>query len=99
MADKNNTVRLLAVGDVGGVPEGFFNLTRPIIKGADIAFAQLEGKLAGRGIIRPSGRSQSGPPDPQRAKTLLDAGFSIMSLASNHTLDSGEEPLLATIDL
>ncbi len=99
MADKDNTVRLVAVGDVGGVPEGFFNLTRPIIKGADIAFAQLEGKLAGRGIMRPSGRSQTTTPDPQRVKTLLNAGFSIMSLASNHTLDSGEVPLLETIDL
>ncbi|MFC2038355.1 CapA family protein [Chloroflexota bacterium] len=101
MSDKDNTVKLIAVGDVGGAPEGFFNLTGPIIKEADIAFAQLEGKLAGKGTpqLYPTGRTRSFAPDPQRAKTLLDAGFNIMSLASNHTLDSSEGPLLETIDV
>ena len=99
MADKD-MVTLVAVGDVGpnrAHPEEVFDLTRSILRGGDITFGQLEANLSLRGT------EQLGLPSsvahPRLAKVFADAGFNIMSFASNHTLDFSEEAMLDTLDV
>lgn len=62
----------------------------------DIAFANLEGALTDRGDPWPKGYNFRTP--PRFASGLLDAGFDVVSLANNHTMDYGEVGLLDTID-
>jgi len=115
MADKNEDITLVAVGDVRPkrkYPEEVFDLIRPILKGADIAFGQLECSFSVRGTRhwgemlhnepsrRPSGISpHSGPDDPRGAKILSDAGFNVMSAASNHAMRWGHDGVLDTLDV
>ena len=98
MADKDG-ITLIAVGDVGPIrehPEEVFDLTRSILKDGDITFGQLERNLSERGTeqrhMMPGSRTH-----PRVGKALADAGFDIMSFASNHTLDFSEEALFDTI--
>jgi poly-gamma-glutamate synthesis protein (capsule biosynthesis protein) len=62
----------------------------------DIAFANLEGALTDRGDPWPKGYNFRTP--PRFASGLRDAGFDVVSLANNHTMDYGEVGLLDTID-
>ncbi len=109
MADKNNMVTLAAVGDNGGGSDDQYSATRSILKEADITFGQLESVLSVRGteqlfISNFQAREPGhGPtvrrPDPQAAaQVLVNAGFHIMSFASNHTLDWSEDAMLDTLD-
>ena len=54
---------------------------------SDIVFANLEGALTDRGEPWPKGYNFRTP--PAFAPGLRDAGFDIVSLANNHTLDYG----------
>ncbi len=115
LADKDNMVTLVAVGDVTPEYEHAdkqFDLTRPILKGADITFGQLESTLSLRGTRQlgstppnePS-RAPSGPVRPLAGdprlggKILSDAGFNIMSFASNHTMGRSEDGMLDTLNV
>lgn len=115
MANKDEVVSLVAVGDVRPkrlYPEEVFDLIRPILKGADIAFGQLECGFSLRGTRQlsetlhiepsrqPTGISVPTSPDhPRRAKILSDAGFKVMSFASNHAMRWGEDAMLDTLDV
>jgi hypothetical protein len=100
MADKDS-ITLIAVGDVGPArehPEEVFDLTRSILKGADITFGQLEKNLSLRGT--PQLQMGLGSiAHPRVAKVLAESGFDIMSFASNHTLDWSEDAMLDTLDV
>jgi poly-gamma-glutamate synthesis protein (capsule biosynthesis protein) len=102
---KRTKVTLAAVGDIllaRGVGERIrrhgpfypFGKTHHLISSADIAFFNLEGALSRRGIAR--------RPDvvfrahPKLARYVKKAGFSVASLANNHTLDYGRRALLDT---
>ncbi|MDP2953859.1 MAG: CapA family protein [Chloroflexota bacterium] len=94
-------VSLYAVGDVSPDredPESLLALAAPVIRQADIAFAQLETNLSERGTpqlhMLPGLRSH-----PRNVAALTQAGFHVVSFASNHTLDWGEEALLDTIEV
>jgi len=100
MTDEN-TVSLVAVGDVGpkrAHAEEVFDLTRSILQGADITFGQLESNLSLRGTQQ----LQTGLGSiahPRVGDSLADAGFDVMSFASNHTLDYSEDALIDTLDV
>ena len=61
----------------------------------NIAVANLEGALTDRGDPWPKGYNFRTP--PRFASGLRDAGFDVVSLANNHTMDYGKAGLLDTI--
>ena len=91
---------LIAGGDIAlnrKNPRGAFGRLSPIIRKADLAFANLELPLsrsgrpaAGKIIIRGA---------PEMAEALAEARFDALSVANNHMLDYGEEAFFETLDL
>jgi poly-gamma-glutamate synthesis protein (capsule biosynthesis protein) len=63
--------------------------------GADITIANLEGALTERGESWPKGYNFRTP--PRFASGLRDAGFDLVSLANNHTMDYGAVGLTDTL--
>ncbi|MHB1000066.1 MAG: CapA family protein [Armatimonadota bacterium] len=103
---SDSKVILTAVGDVllaRGVGKeidrsGFESLladTGDIIRDSDLAFCNLECTLSDRGV--PYRRKYIFRADPDYADKLSNAGFDVVSLANNHTLDFGRNALLDTI--
>ncbi|MBI2859840.1 MAG: CapA family protein [Chloroflexi bacterium] len=102
---------IYAVGDVipdYPTPETLFELALPTLKKADILFGQLEVNLSETGGPQGSIPTQSvsgvahttghrGIP-PERVSGLTYAGFDVMSFASNHTLNRGEQPFFETVE-
>ena len=104
---KAEKVTLVAVGDVffaRGVakqidkhtPDYVFEKTRKIIRGADIAFCNLECPLSARGVPRRT--RYLFRCDPSYAQVLHGNGFDVACLANNHTLDYGRDALMDTIE-
>jgi poly-gamma-glutamate capsule biosynthesis protein CapA/YwtB (metallophosphatase superfamily) len=101
------TVELVAVGDIllargvarrieGVGTQIVFARVRDIISGADVAFANLECPLAQtceRAPQRIAFRAE-----PRNVTALTRAGFDIVSLANNHSMDCGRVGLSETID-
>jgi gamma-polyglutamate biosynthesis protein CapA len=73
-----------------------FDKTRDILKGADLAFCNLECPLSTRGVAQK--RRFLFRADPRQATTLHANGFDVVSLANNHTLDYGRNAMLDTVD-
>ncbi|MHC6204414.1 CapA family protein [Breznakiellaceae bacterium SP9] len=75
---------------------GYYEAIKPLIEKADIAFVNQETVFAG------PERGYSGYPNfntPREAGlALIDAGFDVVNLATNHVLDWGEQGLLSTIE-
>ena len=65
----------------------FFDDTRGLIAAADVAFANLESPISGRGTEKPLPIAFNAP--PEAALGLGSAGFDVVSLANNHALDFG----------
>ncbi len=93
-------VSIYATGDVEldwPNPESLFEPTLPSVKQADILFGQLEANLSEKGepqLYTGGGRRIN----PNKVSALTYAGFDILSFASNHTLDRGEQALFESID-
>ncbi len=104
---SEGTVTLAAVGDVffcrgvaieieehgAGYP---FEFTTDILSSYDMAFCNLECVLSDRGT--PMEKRFLFRADPSNAKVLSDAGFDIISLGNNHTLDFGYLALEDTVN-
>jgi len=99
-------VRLVAVGDIclaGGVERGAvrsgssYPFTRMLndLRGADIAFGNLECALSSRGSRIP--KRYNFRARPAWAARLAAAGFDVLSLANNHTQDYGRAALGDTV--
>ena len=99
-------VTLSAVGDVlldRGVAKQIrekgtnypFQLVAPLLQKSDITFGNLECPLAKRGQKAP--KPFSFKADPAFAPCLNAAGFDILSLSNNHTLDCGRIGLQETL--
>ena len=106
-------VTLTAVGDIGFRIEenaDTFDGVRDIFANADINLGQLEQLISGatggvrhlhfNGFDRSDmNASSEWMPTPEKgAKVLKDAHFNVMSFATNHTMDIGDEALFETID-
>lgn len=100
-------LRVAAVGDImlGGtaalelVNVGYdypFVHVGDLLRGADLAFGNLEGPLTRRGSAQSKQYVFRSPPELV-APALARAGFDVVSLANNHTLDYGVEGLHDTI--
>ena len=93
-------ITLVAVGDImmGGTaaPEfrklGYdyaYEQVRPWLTGADIALGNLEGPLTTRGELLVEKKYRFRSPPEKVAPALVNAGFDVLSLANNHSLDWG----------
>jgi len=101
------SVTLAAVGDVffaRGVAQQIdlhgldypFEFTADILGRYDLAFCNLECALSNRGT--PLRKRYLFRADPADAQALSAAGFDVISLANNHTLDFGPLALMDTVD-
>ena len=94
------TATLVAVGDVGPLrddAELLFDPTRHLLRSADITFGQLEKSLTDRGTQQLYLNKSLGRTHPRVAGVIADAGFDVMSFASNHALGFSSEGLGDTI--
>ncbi|MDO9536483.1 MAG: CapA family protein [Bacillota bacterium] len=109
-SNSNNTITLAAAGDIlldRGVRvqleqhgyEYSYAWVKDILHKADIAFANLESPLAAGGTAVFKDRTLLFRGDLENAAALKDAGFTILSLANNHTMDYGSEGLSSTLDV
>ncbi len=104
LASSDDVLEVLAVGDVmlGRSLDGQTNPLSAVgrwLAGADLTVGNLEcvitdvAENAGRGL-------SAGPPlqaPPSSARLLQQAGFDLLSLANNHSLDLGQEGLAETV--
>jgi len=104
---SNNPIRLLAVGDIAlndaygdlievsgpGYP---FERLSSRLSSADVLIGNLEGPLTERESVFPGKCSLRSR--PEYVEGLVAGGFSAVSLANNHILDSGDKGLRDTLD-
>lgn len=74
-----------------------FDKMRPWLEKADIAFGNLEGPLTTRGTPAPDKKYLFRSPPDKIANALKSAGFDVVSLANNHSLDYGAVGLADTV--
>jgi poly-gamma-glutamate capsule biosynthesis protein CapA/YwtB (metallophosphatase superfamily) len=99
--NDNHPITLLAVGDVAvnrEDPDSIFAHVSPVIRSAEIAFCQLETNYSEMGLILPQARVPMRA-HPRNAPSIKNAGFTVVSCASNHHLDWGADALLDTIEV
>lgn len=97
-----NSLTLLACGDVGpihGPVDVFSELVKPVLAGADIRFAQVERVYSERGALQVHSGGSHSRVKPNMASVFTDCGFDVVSLASNHAMDWGEDAMLDTVAL
>jgi poly-gamma-glutamate capsule biosynthesis protein CapA/YwtB (metallophosphatase superfamily) len=90
---------LMACGDVGvkrARPDSMFAHCAATLRGADIAFAQLETTVSERGAPVPNARLAMRAP-PTTLSAIRSAGISVMSFAGNHCLDYGYDAFHDTL--
>jgi poly-gamma-glutamate capsule biosynthesis protein CapA/YwtB (metallophosphatase superfamily) len=66
--------------------------------GAQVVFGNLEGPLTERGTPEQDKTYVFRSPPQKVSRALKDAGFNVVSLANNHTLDYGAEGLAQTME-
>jgi hypothetical protein len=89
-----------AVGDVRifrDKPETALQHVRDIFKRADISFCQSESSYSDKGSQGSSGMRGAAPIDIRGYPTFASIGFDVVSMASNHIMDWGQDPLLDVI--
>lgn len=98
--EMTNECKLYAVGDIAPNrenPDTIFSHVSSFIQEADIAFCQLDSVLSNRGTPLPQARLVA-KTDPKVAAAMKNAGFDVVSFASNHCMDMGREAFLDTLD-
>ena len=99
--EKEGAVTLCAVGDVVAFhknPEAAFEYVAPILREADITFAQNERHYTKRRSLAPRAGSTE-LTSFKHAEALRLGGFDVISFASNHCMDLGPEVMLETVDV
>jgi poly-gamma-glutamate capsule biosynthesis protein CapA/YwtB (metallophosphatase superfamily) len=99
MANNNSEkdVIIYAVGDIGpdrADPGSIFRHVSGVLRQGDIAFCQLEINLSDRGV-GPLGKENAR--DPKIAAAIKEAGFNMVSFASNHCMETGPDAFFDTI--
>ena len=95
-------VTLLGCGDVGPLHEpvaAYAELAKPVLAAADIRFGQVERVYSERGSLQLHSGGAHSRVKPHMASVFSDCGFDVVSLASNHAMDWGEDALLDTAAL
>lgn len=92
-------VTLVAVGDI--MPrrenaEELFSLARSILREGDITIGQLERPISD---LVPAYTTGTDIRPRRLAEVLADTGFNLLTFASNHTMDGGDDGLIDTIDI
>ncbi|MGE5594869.1 MAG: CapA family protein [Hyphomicrobiales bacterium] len=106
-ASGPRTVTLRAVGDVmlarsvaahvtEADPAGPFAGVQALLADGDITVGNLECALSERGTPAPKGYTFEAP--PLAARGLADAGFDVVAMANNHSMDFGGTALLDSLD-
>lgn len=93
-------VSIAAVGDVRifrDDPDTALAQVVDHIKAADIAFCQSESSYSDKGSMGSSGPRGASPRDLKGYPAFAAAGFDVVSIASNHTMDWGRDALLDSI--
>jgi poly-gamma-glutamate synthesis protein (capsule biosynthesis protein) len=99
----SDQVVVMGCGDIGPPREPtaqYAELAKSTLDTADIRFGQCERVYSERGArqvhdtVSPEARLK-----PVMADVFSDCGFDVVSVASNHAMDWGEEPLLDTVAL
>ena len=102
-------LRIVAVGDImldasarpvmdeRGYDYAFAQM-RPVFDGAHLTFGNLEGPLTERGSAEPDKTYLFRSPPRPVSRALAAAGFKVVSLANNHSLDYGAEGLEDTMN-
>ncbi|MBI4334526.1 MAG: CapA family protein [Chloroflexi bacterium] len=104
---SKDTVVIHMVGDVGArraeygeTPESIFAMTRQRIKEGDISFCHQEDTLSTRGCLQYRPRpTWYGRTHPDNVKSLVFAGFDVISHATNKCFNYGPEALLESIEV
>jgi poly-gamma-glutamate capsule biosynthesis protein CapA/YwtB (metallophosphatase superfamily) len=95
---KKEPITFLGTGDLlvdREKPETIFRHVAPVLRAADIAFANSEQTYAEGGyLVRGHGTNS----ESRILPAVVAAGFDVISLANNHTLDWGTETLLKTLE-
>ena len=97
-----NAVTLLGCGDVGPIHEpvnAYGELAKTVLAGADLRFAQVERVYSERGALQVHSGGAHSRVKPHMASIFADNGFDVVSVASNHAMDWGEDALLDSIEL
>jgi poly-gamma-glutamate synthesis protein (capsule biosynthesis protein) len=100
--NDSGSLSVFLVGDLGihrEKPETIFHAARPWFDRADILIGNSEYPLTDRGQPWPGKREPIRRADPGIARVLKDAGFTAVSLATNHTMDYGVEGVLQTMEV
>jgi poly-gamma-glutamate capsule biosynthesis protein CapA/YwtB (metallophosphatase superfamily) len=95
---KKEAITLLGVGDIvidREKPATIFQHTAKVLKSADIAYGNCDQTYSDLGS---SVRGHGTNSESRNFPALLEAGFDVISLANNHSLDWGEENLLDTME-
>jgi poly-gamma-glutamate synthesis protein (capsule biosynthesis protein) len=74
----------------------YYQFIQPLAQAADIAFVNQETILGGKEFGFSAYPSFNTPQEV--GKALIGVGFNVINQATNHTLDRGVRPVLATID-
>lgn len=102
---EKQDIKMVAVGDITfstayakdlGDPNARLSEVRDIISSADLSFGNLETPIAAGGTRWPNKTFHFLAP-PTAAPALFDAGFNILSVANNHTLDFGRDAFSETL--
>ena len=109
LAQEPTELRIAAVGDImlggTGTPEfqrfGYdypFEKTRGLLKQAQLVFGNLEGPMTHADHAPVEKKYVYRSPPEKVAPALRNAGFNVVSLANNHTMDQGVEGLRHTLE-
>ncbi len=96
------SIVLLGCGDVGPIHEPisrYSELVRGTLSQADIRFAQCERVYSERGAYQVHSEGRHSRAQPNMSAVFRDCGFDVVSVASNHGMDWGEDALLDSIAL
>ena len=96
------SIALLACGDVGPIHEPmntYSTLAKSTLAASDIRFAQCERVYSERGAYQVHSNGHHSRVKPHMASIFSDCNFDVVSVASNHAMDWGEEALLDSIAL
>jgi poly-gamma-glutamate synthesis protein (capsule biosynthesis protein) len=98
--ESNESLVFYAAGDVAPYredPASIFQHVKDILNRGDIVFCQFEINLSKRGTRFPQARLTVRA-DSITARAVKEAGFHVVSFASNHCMDWGPDAFFDTID-